>query len=58
MLAQMASVSYASGQAVFRQGDPTDKVYLVAAGELDVGKASHPWRRRADAPQGRNWVGC
>ena len=37
MLAQMASVSYASGQAVFRQGDPADKVYLVAAGELDVG---------------------
>jgi CRP-like cAMP-binding protein len=42
MLAQMATVSYASGQAVFRQGDPADKVYLVAAGELDVGTEARP----------------
>ena len=35
--AQMKTVNFAAGESVFRQGDPATSVYLVTAGEWEVG---------------------
>ena len=50
MLSKMATRAYKSGDCVFRQGDPATAVYLVTAGEWEVGTERMEDRERTSTP--------